>query len=362
MSILIAGGGTGGHIYPAISIARAIQQMDPDEKIDFVGTPTGLESQLVPRAGFQIHYISIGKLNSNVPLFERIKTLIQLPFAIIKAFILLLKIRPRAVIGVGGYASGPIVFAAALMGFRTFIWEPNAYPGLANRILARFVDKCLVVFEEAARFLHNKNVIRVHMPVRKEIEALGQFPQTASGNEFRLLVFGGSQGARALNNALIEALKKGGAWSKKIRIVHQTGATDYERVRSEYDKLGEISSQVEVRDYLHDMPERLKWAHLILARSGTGTISELAASGRGAILVPLPTAADDHQTKNAEALVKIGGAILLPQKELTAERLIREIETFEGAPQKLTALANKIRDFHKPQAANEIAKIILALN
>jgi UDP-N-acetylglucosamine--N-acetylmuramyl-(pentapeptide) pyrophosphoryl-undecaprenol N-acetylglucosamine transferase len=360
MAVVIAGGGTGGHIYPAISIARAIQQIAPDEKIEFVGTPTGLESKLVPRAGFSIHYIPIGKLNRNVPLIERLKTLLQLPVAIFKSFFLLLKLRPRAVIGVGGYASGPIVFAAALMGFRTFIWEPNAYPGLANRLLARFVDRCLVVFEEAARFLHNKNVIRVHMPVRKEIEALGQFPHTAHLNEFRLLVFGGSQGARPLNNALLEALRRGGAWLEKIKIVHQTGPTDFARVAAEYEQLGPIRERVEVCEYLHDMPERLKWADLILARSGTGTISELAASGRGAILVPLPTAADDHQTKNAEALVKIGGAVLLPQKELTAERLIHEIEAFEGEPQKLSTLAKKIRDFHKPDAAREIAQLVLA--
>jgi UDP-N-acetylglucosamine--N-acetylmuramyl-(pentapeptide) pyrophosphoryl-undecaprenol N-acetylglucosamine transferase len=359
MSILIAGGGTGGHIYPAISIAKAILLQAPNETVEFVGTPAGLEAKLVPLAGFKIHFIPIGKLNRNVPLFTRIKTVLQLPLAFFKALFLLLRLRPSAVIGVGGYASGPVVFVAALLGIRTFIWEPNAYPGLANRWLAPFVTTCLVVFDEATKFLKNKNVLRVHMPVRKEIEALAQFPNTPSGHEFRLLVFGGSQGASTLNNALLAALKKGGAWLKKIKIVHQTGPGDFARVQAEYDKLDGVKNNVEVKEYLHDMPERLKWANLVLARSGTGTISELAASGRGAILVPLPTAADDHQTKNAEALSRTGGAVLLPQKELTAERLIHEIEIFEDSPAKLAELANHIRSFYKPDAAREIARIVL---
>jgi len=356
--ILIAGGGTGGHIYPALSIARAIAAEAPSETIEFVGTSAGLESQLVPKAGYKIHYISVGKLNRS-GIFAKLKTLLQIPFALLSAFFLLLRLKPKAVIGVGGYASGPVVLVAALMGKRTFIWEPNAFPGLTNRWLAPFVNTCLVVFDEAAKFLRSKNVIRVHMPVRKEIEQLSQFPSTPSVQEFRLLVFGGSQGAAALNNALLGALKKGGEWLKKIRIVHQTGAGDYARVKAEYEKLNAAGASVEVKEYLHDMPERLKWAHLVLARSGTGTISELAASGRGSILVPLPTAADDHQTKNAEALVRIGGAVLLPQKELTPERLIREISTFEDNPQKLADLAAHIREFHKPDAAREIARLIL---
>lgn len=357
MRILIAGGGTGGHVYPAISIAEAILNLDPTSTVEFVGTPHGLESRLVPRSGFILHRVSIGRLNNNVPLFERIQTLCILPFAILKSFYILLRFRPDAVLGVGGYASGPLVFAAALLRFKTFIWEPNAYPGLANRILAKYVDQTLIVFFEAARFLKNKNIRRVHMPIRSEIE---NSPAKKKGNsKFRILIFGGSQGARAINNIVSQAIAVGGAWLTDTEIVHQTGIHDFARIKRIYDSLHENREAVKVLEYLNDMPERYAWADLIISRSGTGTISELAACGKASILVPLPTAADDHQTKNARALVDIGGARLIPQSEFSIDRLIEEVMALKFKPEQLAQLEENIKKFHKPGAAAEIAKIIL---
>jgi UDP-N-acetylglucosamine--N-acetylmuramyl-(pentapeptide) pyrophosphoryl-undecaprenol N-acetylglucosamine transferase len=356
--ILIAGGGTGGHIYPALAIAAALQQVEPDIKIEFVGTPSGLEAKLVPRAGYELNFISVGRLNKNVGLAERLSTLVGLPIAILRAFWILITFRPTAVIGVGGFASGPLVFAASLMRIRSFIWEPNAYPGLANRILSRFVDTCLVVFKEAESLLKNKNIIKVHMPIRKEIEALK--PKVSTSDEFHLLVFGGSQGSRALNNILLECVAKGGDWLKDLKIVHQTGSLDYHRLLHEYANVPNTRDFLEVHEYLHDMPSRLDWADLVIARAGTGTISELAAAGKPGILVPLPTAADDHQTRNAEALVKTNAAVLIAQKELTPERLIREIESFKSHREKLLELSRNIQKFHQSHAALEIAKLILA--
>ncbi|OFZ15359.1 MAG: undecaprenyldiphospho-muramoylpentapeptide beta-N-acetylglucosaminyltransferase [Bdellovibrionales bacterium RBG_16_40_8] len=357
MRILFAGGGTGGHIYPAISIANAIQELHPQAVIEFVGTPSGLESKLIPQAGFKIHMIPVGRLNSNVSLYERIQTVLMLPVAILKSFFIVRSFSPNVVVGVGGNASGPLVLAAALMRYRTCIWEPNAYPGLANRWLSSFVTKTLVVFTEAAKFLKNKNIVNVPMPVRKEIENV--LPTKKHKNEFHILLFGGSQGARALNNILSEAIKIGGEWLNNVKIVHQTGSLDFSRITEVYANIKYAKNCVTVLEYLHDMPSRYVWADLVISRAGISTISELAACGKAALLVPLPSAADDHQTKNAQALVDANGARFIKQKDLTAERLIREIEDFKAHPEKIVLLEENIRKLYKPKAALEIAKIVL---
>lgn len=379
MKVLIAGGGTGGHIYPAIAIAKALQELDSSTVVEFVGTPYGLETRLVPQAGFKIHTISVGRLNKNVSFFERLSTVFALPLALIKSFFLVKKYSPDAVVGVGGYASGPVVLVAALLGYRSFIWEPNAYPGLANRWLSRFVDKCLIVFNEAAKHMNNKNIIHVHMPVRKEIEDSSRVDTRAntmannmaetraktsglssfqsSFRTFRILIFGGSQGARAINTTFVEAVLGGGSWLQNVEIVHQTGAVDFERISAMYAT--KSPKNVQVLEYLNDMPVRYAWADVVVSRAGTGTISELAAIGKAALLIPFPYAADDHQAKNAQALVQLGAARLLLQSELTTGRLIQEIEFLKNNPQAIRELEENIRRFHKPRAAYEIAKIVV---
>lgn len=348
--ILIAAGGTGGHIYPALAMAEAFQSYRPSIRIEFVGTAYGLENKIIPTKGFVVHHLPIGRLNSNVPMTERLKTLFLLPWALVKSVLLLRREKPDFVLGVGGHASGPLLLMASILGYRTAIWEPNAMPGMANRILSKFVDEAWVVFDEA-RGLLKGNVFVAGMPVRKEIEDTSM--QKAESKKFRLLIFGGSQGARGLNTAAAEMIKAGGDWLQDMDIVHQTGATDFERIKSIY---GAALSKVDLREYLHDMGQQYQKADLVICRSGTGTLSELAACGKPSILIPFPFAADDHQKKNAESLVAKNAAIMIVQKDLTPEGLRDQILALKADPIRLRQMSEAVRAFHQPKAAQKLVE------
>ena len=348
--ILIAAGGTGGHIYPALAMAEAFQSHRPSIRIAFVGTAHGLENKIIPAKGFVVHHLPIGRLNSNVPLSERLKTVFLLPWAMVKSAVLLRREKPDFVLGVGGHASGPLLLIASILGYRTAIWEPNAMPGMANRILSKFVDEAWVVFDEA-RALLKGNVFVAGMPVRKEIEDTSM--QRTDTKKFRLLIFGGSQGARGLNTAAAEMIKVGGDWLKDMDIVHQTGATDFERIKSIY---GDAISKVDLREYLHDMGQQYQKADLVICRSGTGTLSELAACGKPSILIPFPFAADDHQKKNAESLVAKNAAIMIVQKDLTPEVLRDQILKLKADPIRLRQMGEAVRAFHQPKAAQMLVE------
>lgn len=358
--VLIAGGGTGGHIYPALAIAKAIRKIDLNIDVEFVGTSRGLENKIIPAQGFKLHLVDIGRLNKNVSIVERITTLLKAPLALWKSLRLLLKTRAEIVLGVGGFASGPVVLVAALMGRKTFIWEPNAYPGLANRILSRFVDACLVVFSETGKHLKAKSIVEVGMPVREEIENIGSSQGPQENGEFHILLFGGSQGARPLNNALSEAVTKIENWTEGLKIVHQTGSLDYQRISETYRNSPHNARNVEVLEYLNDMPDRYRWADLVISRAGTGTLSELAASGKVAILIPLPSAADDHQTQNAKVWVSRGGGMLLPQSELTPQHLVEVISKFKSNKEEIKKQGENLKRSYVPGAADKIARILLA--
>lgn len=350
--ILIAAGGTGGHIYPALAMAEAFRKQRPQVAVDFVGTAHGLENKIVPAKGYRVHHLPIGRLNSNVALAERLKTIVLLPWALLESALLLRRERPDFVLGVGGHASGPLLLMASILGYRNAIWEPNAMPGMANRILSRFVDDCWVVFDDAKIHLHNRKMHVAGMPVRAEIEELN-IPAKADGKPFRILVFGGSQGARGLNTTTMEMVREGGEWLKDVRIVHQTGPADYERIKTGYgDILGK--SAVEVRDYIDNMAEQYAHADLVICRSGTGTLSELAACGKVAILIPFPFAADDHQRKNAESLVVKGAATMILQKNLSTESLRSAIRELRDDPARRELISQRIRAFHRPHAAEQL--------
>ncbi|MCB0413417.1 MAG: glycosyltransferase, partial [Bdellovibrionales bacterium] len=203
--VVIAGGGTGGHIYPALAIAEALKIKDSEVEIHFVGTGQGLEAKIIPSYGYPLHFVPVGMLNSNVNLVTRIKTLLLLPFAFLKALWLVFKLKPNLVLGVGGYASAPMVFLSSLLRKKTYLWEPNAYPGLANRYLSKWVDASLVVFESAKEYLQSKNFYKVGLPVRKEIESLAKKDVALSKDDaFKILIFGGSQGALRINEVFCE--------------------------------------------------------------------------------------------------------------------------------------------------------------
>lgn len=351
-TIVIAGGGTGGHIYPGIAIARAIQKLDPSVEVHFVGTSLGLETKIVPREGFPLHLIESGKLNVKSPL-RRLQTLLKIPLGLWQSVRLLGQLKPLYVIGVGGYASGPFVLAASIIGFNTAIWEPNAMPGMANRLLSRFVDKCFVVFNEAKKHLKNSQIIQAGMPVREEIE--NAVHEVSKDEKFHLLSFGGSQGARAINYCLNEAVMSGGDWVKDLSVVHQLGSLDYATVSAKYQ--GALC-EVEPHEFIFDMPKYYKWADIIVSRGGASSIAEAAAFGIIPIIIPLP-AADNHQQKNAESLVAKNAGRMILQKDLTPARLISEIQSLRNDRALREQMVQNIKSFYIPQAATTIAKEIL---
>lgn len=355
-NIVIAGGGTGGHIYPGIAIARAIKVQHPDYEIHFVGTSAGLENKIVPREGFPLHHINIGKLNHSGGLLNKIKTLLGIPRAFVQSIALLMELKPQAVLGVGGYASGPFVLVASLMGFRTAIWEPNAYPGLTNRWLSRVVGRSFVVFEEATKFLRSQEYSQVGIPIRKEMEALAKKEFHRTAQEFHILVTGGSQGARTINMAVREAILKGGAWLENTKIVHQTGPLDFATISESYKG----HSQVEAHEYLYEMEKNYEWADLIICRAGASTVAEVAASGKAAIFIPLPWAADDHQRKNAESLVSHQAAAMILQQDLTTDLLIQKIEELKKDTQVRQEMRKNLARFYRPQAAEKMAELLLS--
>lgn len=350
--IVIAGGGTGGHIYPGIAIARALMKYDPSVEVHFVGTSRGLETKIVPREGFPLHLIESGQLNVS-SRWQKIKTLIRLPLGLWQSAKLLGRLKPLYVIGVGGYASGPFVLAASFIGFNTAIWEPNAMPGMANRLLAKFVDKCFVVFPDAKKILKHKDIQQVGMPVRAEIENARR-QKSADGN-FHLLAFGGSQGSRVINTALSDAVLQGGEWVKDLSVVHQLGVYDFQQVSEKYKQ---AHCQVEAQEFIFDMPKYYQWADIIVSRGGASSIAEAAAFGIIPIIVPLP-AADNHQQKNAESLVEKNAGRMILQKDLTPDRLISEIQALRSDKSLRENMVQNIKAFYVPQAADIIAKEIL---
>jgi UDP-N-acetylglucosamine--N-acetylmuramyl-(pentapeptide) pyrophosphoryl-undecaprenol N-acetylglucosamine transferase len=350
-TILIAGGGTGGHVYPAIAIAEALREIDPTLRIEFVGGSDGIEGKAVPSRGFPLHRINIGKFHASVGWSERLRTLLGLPVALLKALLIVLMKRPRVVLGVGGYASAPVVFWSGLLGFRTFIWEPNAHPGLANRLLSRWARTALVVFDEARNGLRSKDVRVVGLPVRRQLELPREIAPHA---DFNLFVFGGSQGAKGINDIVLEAAEDT-SWHHGVRVVHQTGPRDFERVRNRVPPYDYWQTQA----YIDDIERLYAWADLVVCRSGASTLAELAACGKPSVLIPFPFSADDHQLKNAQAFAKAGAAVVIEQKNLTRRALVATIEELRRDRDRLSRMATAARRLYQPRAAAAIAEILL---
>lgn len=352
--ILIAGGGTGGHIIPALAIADELKSRYGAETI-FVGTARGLESRLVPQAGYPLELIQVGQLN-HVSLATRVRTLIDLPLGLWQCLRLLHQFRPAAVIGVGGYASGPVMGAAILLRIPTLAFEPNAVPGLANRMVGAWVRAAAVNFEPAARYFHGARLTGI--PVRAEFF---QLPPRPAGAPPHLLVFGGSQGARALNGAMPKIAAPLLNQIPGLTILHQAGARHAETTLAAYQASGAPPDRWEVRPFLDDMPRRFAAADLVLARSGASTVAELAAAGKPAVLVPFPQAADDHQRRNAEVMVQAGAARLLLEPDLTPEQLQGTLLDLLGDPEGLRTMAENARTLAHHDAAQRIASMTMAL-
>ena len=350
MRIIIAGGGTGGHVIPAIAIAQQLKKQFQAEVL-FIGTARGIETRLVPQAGFPLELIQVGALK-NVSLMTRAKTMFDLPRAIAASSRMLSDFDPEVVIGVGGYASGPAMVAAIRRRLPTLAFEPNVVPGFANRLIARWVSAAAVHFEETCQYFPHCRVTGV--PVRSAFFSISKSISSPSGPP-ALLVFGGSQGARAINQAMIESL--GGLRAKVpgIHIIHQTGQRDYDHVLAAYRQSG-ISG--EVHQFIDDMPATFARADLLVCRSGASTVGEITAAGKPAIFVPFPAAADDHQNVNARALERAGAAVVVEESNLGAAYLVDTIAALIADPARLQSMATAAKSLAHPRAVEEIAEMV----
>ncbi len=344
---LMAGGGTGGHVIPLLAVARELRQRG--HSVVFAGTERGLESKLVPAGGFELRRIHIGGLN-RVGLAQRIGTLLKLPLATLACLPL---VRPcAAVFSMGGYVAGPPVMAALLARVPVVVMEPNAVPGLTNRAIGRFVARALVSFPETAAWFPAGRTETTGLPVREEFFALA--PKRREG-AIRILITGGSQGSRTLNQAARQSWPLFQRARFPVRIVHQTGPRDFEAIRGEFARTG---LDGEALPFIADMPAAFGAADLIVCRSGAGAVSELAAAGKPSILSPFPFAADDHQTRNAEAMERGGAARLVRDAEMNGEKLFSLVSELEADPAGLERMGQAARQFAHPGAARRAAEIL----
>ena len=368
ISLLIAGGGTGGHLYPGIAVARELMARMPDARVTFVGTAAGIEARVIPREGFELELIrSAGLKGKSLQSIARGVGL--LPLSARDAWQVISRRRPSIVIGVGGYSSGPVVLLSALRGVPAMLMEQNAMPGFTNRALAPFVNAAAVTYQESVAYFGDKAFVSGN-PVRPEFFEPGDLKDSGYQSEgghgddelppgaARVLVFGGSQGAHAINVAMVEAAARLATTKPRLEITHQTGERDLEMVRDGYRRAG-IEARVE--PFLFAMDREMKAAQLVVCRAGATTLAELTACGRPSILVPLPTATDDHQRKNAEALVRQGAAAMVEQRELPGDRLAAEIAALAGDAERMRRMGGAARQLARPDAARTIVDKVVAL-
>jgi UDP-N-acetylglucosamine--N-acetylmuramyl-(pentapeptide) pyrophosphoryl-undecaprenol N-acetylglucosamine transferase len=354
MRVMIAGGGTGGHVIPALAIAGALKSAYAAE-VCFIGTAKGMETRLVPQAGYPLELIDVGQLN-RVSLATQLKTMVALPRGIFHCLDLLRRWQPQVVVGVGGYASGPAMLAALLRRLPTLAFEPNAVPGLANRLIGKRISAAAVNFAPTLSYFRNAELTGI--PVRAEFFALAPRPPESAP---RLLVMGGSQGARALNQRMPEVAKALLDAVPGLTILHQAGPRHAETTEAAYTASGASADRWRVQAFLEDMPKQFAASDLILARSGASTVAELAAGGKPSLLVPFPQAADDHQRKNAEVLVEGGAAVMLLEEDMTGTTLLDKLTGLLGNPERLREMAASARTFAHPQAAARIAEMVAAI-
>lgn len=346
MRVLIAAGGTGGHIYPGIAVAQEVIRRDEDSKVEFVGTARGLETRLVPQAGFQLSLIESAGLK-NVGVSARVRGFAILPRSLGQARKVIRAFDPDVVVGAGGYVSGPVLLMASLSKRPTLIMESNAYPGVTNRVLAHFVDRAAVSFEQAVPYFRGKAIVTGN-PVRREFFEIA--PKQRNPQQFSILVFGGSQGAHAINEAVVASLPQLQEFKDRMFIRHQTGEADIERVRQAYAAAG-WNSNSDVRPYIDNMVANFSQSDLVICRAGATTTAELIAAGKASIMIPFPFATDDHQKKNAEALAAAGAARMILQHDLTEARLTREIIELVRAPEKVNVMETAARQLAHGDAA-----------
>jgi UDP-N-acetylglucosamine--N-acetylmuramyl-(pentapeptide) pyrophosphoryl-undecaprenol N-acetylglucosamine transferase len=348
--LLIAGGGTGGHVFPALAIAREWMSRGPEREVVFVGTERGMESRLVPEAGFRLETIRSAGLKG-IGGMKFVRNAAKLPLSIWDSFAILHRHKFCAALGVGGFAAGPVMLAAWLSGLPTVVFEPNAMPGFTNRVLARIATRIATAYESPTK-LWGKKATLTGVPVRGEFFRIAP---RAPVEPFRILITGGSQGAQIINRTLVNAAPLLESKKDRIFLVHQTGERDYNAVREAYARHG---LNAEVLPFIRNMAERFAEADLIICRAGAITAAEIAASGRAAVFIPFGASTDSHQLRNAEEMQQAGAALVIPEPQLTAERLTHDIFGLLDEPLRLRAMSESARRLARPRAVEEIVNII----
>jgi UDP-N-acetylglucosamine--N-acetylmuramyl-(pentapeptide) pyrophosphoryl-undecaprenol N-acetylglucosamine transferase len=346
-TFVMAGGGSGGHVLPALAVARELRARG--HQVRFVGVERGMEAKLVPAEDFPIEWIEIGGLN-RVGFRQTLATLGELPFGVWQAARILDRAAPAAVFSMGGYVAGPVLLAAVWKRIPIVIMEPNAIPGFTHRHVARFVTRALLSFAEAERWFPKGRTEVTGLPIREEFFAV---PAKPRGPVITVLITGGSQGSRTLNRAAQESWP---LWDRaRIRLIHQIGSRMYSELAPKFNQSGMPG---EAAEFLTDMPRAFSEADLVVSRAGMGAVSELAAAAKPSILVPLPGASDQHQLKNAQAFERGGAARLVLDREMTGARLVEEATRIIESPGLLEKMGGAARVFAKPGAARRAAEVL----
>lgn len=354
--MIIAGGGTGGHLFPGIAVADEVSTRHPKNEVIFVGSDRGIETRLVPAAGYALETIKVRGLKG-MSVGKLLQGLVALPMAFIASWRLLRRYRPDVVVGVGGYASGPVVLAAWMQRVPTAVQEQNALPGFTNRTLGRFVDSVFISFEEARRFFPARKVHLVGNPIRAKLMD-NYLRSKVAHDRFVVLVFGGSLGAKGINTRLIEALDHLGDLKDQLHFVHQTGKADLESVRQGYAAKG---FSAEVVEFIDDMSGAYSRSELVICRAGATTLSELTVCKKASILIPFPFATDDHQAVNARAMVSSGAALMFREQDLNGAVLAEHIRQLKADPARLRHMEKMAGLLGRPEAAKELADICVEM-
>jgi UDP-N-acetylglucosamine--N-acetylmuramyl-(pentapeptide) pyrophosphoryl-undecaprenol N-acetylglucosamine transferase len=345
MRVIFAGGGTGGHLFPGLAVAREFQQRDSMTEILFVGTERGIEARVLPREGFRLETIPVRGLRGR-GMRGFLDAIWGIPAGLLRSLRIIRNFRPDFIIGLGGYASGPLLFAGKLRGLRCAIMEQNLRPGFTNRFLARFVDRVFTSYRESAAHFSNGQIVETGNPVRWL-----KLPEVKRSDKFVLLVFGGSAGAHRINLAVVDAMKKLSDLAGRLQIIHQTGHADFVAIKEIYDSL---PLEAEVLPFIEKMDEAYARADLVLCRAGATTLAELTAFGKAAILVPFPYATYDHQRWNAQALQDRGAAEMILDPEISGELLSGRIRSYILNPSRIECMAAAARAMGRPEAAARI--------
>ena len=355
MRLIIAGGGTGGHLFPAMAIASAVQGLAPRAEVLFVGTRHGIEARILPERGLPVRFISTRGIRKT-GLMNRLFAVGELPFAVIQSMRLIRDFRPDVVLGVGGYASGPVVAAAALLRLPTAIQEQNSVMGTTNRLLARFVDRIFVSWERTEPQTAPEKTILAGNPIRQDLFDSPAFPDNS--DRFKLLVFGGSRGASSINRAFANHVEMLKPHADEIGVVHQTGKDGRAEVEAAYRAAG---VPAHVTEFIDNIGSFYRWADLVVCRSGASSLAELTAFGKPAVVAPYPYAIGDHQMKNARHLEAAGAVRIVPDSELANGALVKAVVELMSNQIALAAMARKSRQMGRPEAATRIAEHILQM-